>query len=112
MLTSIALVAAIAAQSTSGVQYKPLQSAPAPAAIAPGAPAAAIAPPAPQAVILSSPTESVLRSGTEVPLVMAETITTNGKKLRIGQRVRLGVTTVRQTPRLFSSLVGMELPGL
>ena len=34
-----------------------------------------------------------MRAGTEVPLVMAETITTNGKKLRVGQRVRLTVTS-------------------
>ncbi|MBA2771340.1 MAG: hypothetical protein H0U34_04900, partial [Sphingomonas sp.] len=54
---------------------------------------AAIAPAAPQAVILSAPTENVLRAGTEVPLVMSESITTNGKKIRAGQRIRLQVAS-------------------
>lgn len=52
-----------------------------------------ISQPAPQAVILSSPTERILRAGTEVPLVMAESITTDGKKLRVGQRIRLQVAS-------------------
>jgi hypothetical protein len=72
------------------------------AAQAPITQPAAIAPAAPQAVILSSPTESVLRAGTEVPLVMAEGITTNGKKLRVGQRVRL---TVGSDVRLGTAVV-------
>jgi hypothetical protein len=46
---------------------------------------------APQATIIAPAAGNVLRAGTEVPLVMAETITTNGKALRIGQRVRLTV---------------------
>ena len=91
MLTSIALAALVAAQSTSGVQYKPLQSAP---LVQPAQPAApAIAPAAPQAVILAPPAESVLRAGSDVPLVMSESITTNGKKLRVGQRIRLAVAS-------------------
>jgi hypothetical protein len=44
-------------------------------------------------VILSGPAETVLRAGTPVPLVMAEGITTNGKKLRAGQRIRLQVAS-------------------
>jgi hypothetical protein len=63
------------------------------AAIQPAAPAAQIAPAPPQAVIIASPTESVLRAGTEVPLVMSESITTNGKKLREGQRIHLAVAS-------------------
>lgn len=63
------------------------------ATLQPAAPAATIAPAAPTAVILSSPTDNVLRAGTEVPLVMAEGITTNGKKLRAGQRIRLSVAS-------------------
>jgi hypothetical protein len=63
---------------------------------------AAIAPAAPQAVILPTATESVLRAGTPVPLVMAESITTNGKELRVGQRVRL---TVGSDVRLGSAVV-------
>lgn len=89
--TSIAFAAIAAAQA----------AAPQAAIAAPAQPAA-IAPSAPQAVILSAPTESVLRAGTEVPLVMAESITTNGKKLRIGQRVRL---TVGSDVRLGTSVV-------
>ncbi len=57
------------------------------------APAATIAPAAPQAVILSAPAGDTLRSGTEVPLVMSESITTNGKKLRVGQRIRMAVAS-------------------
>jgi hypothetical protein len=46
-----------------------------------------------QAVIIAPASESVLRAGTPVPLVMSETITTNGKKLRVGQRVRMAVAS-------------------
>ena len=63
------------------------------AAVQPTAPAAVIAPAAPQAVIIAPPTDSVLRAGTEVPLVMSESITTNGKKLREGQRLHLAVAS-------------------
>ena len=95
MTISIALAALAAAQAAAP------QAAPAPwqAPLAPvqAAPAATtqatIAPAAPRAVIISPPTESVLRAGTEVPLVMAESITTNGKKIRVGQRIRLQVAS-------------------
>ena len=66
---------------------------PAPAAVAPAAPVAAIIQPA---------TETVLRAGTPVPLVMAETLTTKGKKLREGQRVRM---TVASDVRLGTAVV-------
>ena len=66
---------------------------PAPAAMAPAAPVAAIIQPA---------TETVLRAGTPVPLVMAESLTTKGKKLREGQRVRL---TVASDVRLGTAVV-------
>jgi hypothetical protein len=46
-----------------------------------------------QAVIIAPASESLLRAGTPVPLVMSETITTNGKKLRVGQRVRMAVAS-------------------
>ena len=62
-------------------------------ALQPAAPVATIAPPPPRAVIIAPPTESVLRAGTEVPLVMSESITTNGKKLRVGQRLRMAVAS-------------------
>ena len=60
-----------------------------PATIAPAPAPAVIAPAAPQAVILSAPTESVLRSGTEVPLIMAQSISSNDKSLRAGNQIRL-----------------------
>jgi hypothetical protein len=62
-------------------------------ASAQAAPAATIAPTAPTAVIIAPPAESVLRAGTEVPVVMSESITTNGKKLRVGQRIRMAVAS-------------------
>jgi hypothetical protein len=63
------------------------------AAVLASAAQAVVQPAAPQAVIIAPATESVLRAGTEVPLVMSETITTAGKKLRVGQRVRLSVAS-------------------
>ena len=44
-------------------------------------------------MIIAPPTESTLRAGTEVPLVMSESITTNGKTIRVGQRIRLQVAS-------------------
>jgi hypothetical protein len=63
------------------------------AAVQPAAPAAVIAPAPTPAVIIAPPTDSVLRAGTEVPLVMSESLTTNGKKLREGQRIHLAVAS-------------------
>jgi hypothetical protein len=40
---------------------------------------------------VGAPQAAVLRTGTEVPLVMAEDLTTKGKKLRVGQRIHLKV---------------------
>lgn len=74
-MTAFVLAALTAAQATQSVQPQ----------------AATIAPAAPQAVILAPPTESVLRAGTEVPLVMSETINSNNKSLRAGQRIRMEV---------------------
>ena len=91
MVSSIALAALAATQA----------AAPQTAVAQPAAPAA-VAPAAQPAVILAPAGESVLRAGTEVPLVMAESITTNGKKLRVGQRVRL---TVGSDIRLGTSVV-------
>jgi hypothetical protein len=82
MVSTISLAALAAAQAAAPQ-----------AAIQPAAPVAAIAPAPAPAMILSSPTESVLRAGTEVPLVMSESITTNGKKLREGQRIHLAVAS-------------------
>ncbi len=88
MTVSTILMAALAAaqgaapQASANVQ-----------ASAQAAPAATIAPTAPTAVIIAPPAESVLRAGTEVPVVMSESITTNGKKLRVGQRIRMAVAS-------------------
>ncbi len=92
-LTTVALAAAIAAQASPGVQWKPLTPAQPAAQAAPAAPAAVIAPAPKPAMIIAPASESVLRAGTEVPLTMSESITTNGKKLRIGQRIRMAVAS-------------------
>ena len=102
----IALAALAAAPVSTGVQFVPLTPVK-PVTIAPALPPATLAPatlaPAPrQAVIIAEPTELVLRAGTPVALVMAESITTNGKKLRVGQRLRL---TVASDVRLGSQIV-------
>jgi hypothetical protein len=84
MAYGIALIALAAAQAaapaSSGVQWKPLQSQP-----------VQVQPATQQAVILSSPTESVLRAGTEVSLRMLETVNSNNKSLREGARIRMEV---------------------
>jgi hypothetical protein len=84
MTISFALAALAAAQAAAP------QTA---ATIQPAAPVATIAPAAPKAVIIAPASESVLRAGTEVPLTMSESITTNGKKLRVGQRLKLVVAS-------------------
>lgn len=101
MFMSIALAALVAAQAAaapqtgSGPQWVPLkgsgqeksqqaqQSAP--------AQPATIAPTPPQAVILAAPTENVLRAGTEVPLVMSESISSNDKQVRVGRQIHMQV---------------------
>ena len=85
MVSTYALAALAAAQTFTPAQ--PVTQA------APATAQAVIAPAPKAAVILSSPSESVLRAGTEVPLVMSESITTNGKKLRVGQRIRMAVAS-------------------
>lgn len=78
----IALMALAGAQAATAA---PAQTSP--------APVVAVAPAAKPAVIISSATDNVLRAGADVPLVMAESITTNGKKVRVGQRIRLNVAS-------------------
>ena len=56
-------------------------------------PAVQVAPAAPQAIILAPAGESVLRTGTEVPLRVVETLNSNNKSLRSGNRVRLEVAS-------------------
>lgn len=46
---------------------------------------------APSALIVGGPTTNVLRAGTPVVLRMSEPLTTEGKKLRVGQRFQLEV---------------------
>jgi hypothetical protein len=55
------------------------------------APAATIAPSQQTAVIVGDPAPNVLRAGTKVLLKMSEPLTTEGKKLRVGQRFQLEV---------------------
>lgn len=93
MSLSFALAALAAAQTLTPAS---------PATLPAATPVATIAPAPPRAVIISQPTESMLRAGTEVPLIMVESITTNGKKLRVGQRLRLQVAS---DVRLGSSVV-------
>jgi hypothetical protein len=88
MVSSFALAALAAAQtaapqSSAGVKWVPLQQGSTSQAV--------IAPAAPQAVILSAPTENVLRAGTEVLLVMSESINSNDKSLRPGKLIRMQV---------------------
>lgn len=93
MFTSFALAALAAAQASSGVQWTPIQQANTQAApvVTQSAPAV-IAPAAPQAVILSNPvSDSTLRAGTEVWLVMSESISSNDKSLRTGKQIRMQV---------------------
>lgn len=95
MSTIIALAALAVAQAAAPQTVPaPWQAPIAPAVTAPPATTqAVIAPAPPRAVIIAPPTDSVLRAGTEVPLTMSESITTNGKKLRVGQRIRMQVAS-------------------
>lgn len=61
-----------------------------PAAIV-ATPAAPVAPVQQVAVLETAPVQSILRSGTEVPLVIREELTTEKKKLRVGQRFQMEV---------------------
>ena len=85
MHSSIALAALAAAQAavpqaSTGVKWVPLQQ---PAAVA-AAQASTAAP------IAAVPTmNAILRVGTEVPLRLSEELTTQGKKLRVGNRFHL-----------------------
>ncbi len=81
MVSTLALAAAIAAQS-SGVQWKPLTPVQ-PAVQAPAA--ASLATP----IAAPATSNAILRVGTEVPLRLSEELTTKGKKLRVGQRFHL-----------------------
>ena len=45
------------------------------------------------ALIEPLPQQSVLRSGTEIPLIMREELTTKEKKLRVGQRFQMEVAS-------------------
>ena len=91
--TSIALAAAVAAQSTgpkwvplNSPQAKQMQGAAPPPAPQPVQPISA-APAIP--VAIQPTTNAYLRVGTEIPLRLRQMITTKGKQLRVGQRVQL-----------------------
>jgi hypothetical protein len=57
------------------------------------APAAPVAPVQQVAVLEAAPVQNILRSGTEVPLVIREELTTEKKKLRVGQRFQMEVAS-------------------
>ena len=75
----------------------PQAGSPAPASsatqAAPVAGAAPVAAPQQAAVLEATPVQSVLRSGTEIPLTVREELTTEKKKLRVGQRFQMEVAT-------------------
>ena len=79
----VAFAAAQAAVPASAGTQSAVQAQPA------ATPAPILAPATPQAVILSAPTENVLRAGTEIPLIMAESINSNDKSLRTGKQIRM-----------------------
>ena len=53
------------------------------------APSVASAEPVSPLVVTPAPQTSVLRTGLQIPLTLAEPLTTKGKMLRVGQRVQL-----------------------
>ena len=55
------------------------------------APAAPVAPVQQVAVLEPAPVQNILRSGTEIPLLIREELTTEKKKLRVGQRFQMEV---------------------
>lgn len=79
-LAALAAAQAAAPQSSTGVKWVPLQQ-----------PAAVVAPQVSTAApIAAVPTmNAILRVGTEVPLRLSEELTTQGKKLRVGNRFHL-----------------------
>ena len=87
MLLSLALVAAAAAEAAapqSGVKWVPLdQSRQTPVQ------QAAVPTVAPQPISVPVTTNAILRVGTEVPLRLEQELTTQGKKLRVGDRFHL-----------------------
>ncbi|WP_070154709.1 hypothetical protein [Sphingobium phenoxybenzoativorans] len=52
---------------------------------------AVVAGPTTSAVILAAPTESIVRTGTPIALKTSEPLTTEGKKLKVGQRIQIEV---------------------
>ena len=81
------LAAQVAGQEVT--TFHPLQKQPQ-AAIQP-APKASLAPAAPRAVIISPPTQTVLRAGTEIPLRIEESLSSNDKSVREGNQFRMTV---------------------
>jgi hypothetical protein len=91
MFLSIALAALAAApQASSGVKWVPLEEARRTQAPqqAQAAPQAAVQAPA-QPISAPVTANAILRVGTEIPLRLAEELTTKGKKLRVGNRFHL-----------------------
>ncbi len=94
MLSTIALAALVAAQASSGVQWKPITPPKAAQATRPHAAIGTMAQ-QPAAIVPATPlaapamVNATLRVGTEVPLRLSEELTTKGKKLRVGHRFHL-----------------------
>lgn len=57
----------------------------------PVSPVVPVAPVQQVAVLEAAPVQNILRSGTEIPLVIREELTTEKKKLRVGQRFQMEV---------------------
>lgn len=86
ILIAAAMVPAVQAQ---GVQAQTVQAQPVQAPVA--QPQVAVQP---QAVaIVPAASETVLRAGTEIPLITREELTTKKKKLRVGQRFQMEVAS-------------------
>jgi len=62
-------------------------------------------------IVAGAPDAAVLRAGTSVPLKMAEGLTTNGKKLKVGQRFQLEVAEPVQVNGVTVIPVGSPATG-
>jgi len=88
IITATAAAVALSACAFQVEAQVPLAPAtPAPASPAPATAAASTT----AAVILPAPTESFVRTGTPIALKTSEPLTTEGKKLKVGQRIQVEV---------------------
>src|SRR4051794_7835112 len=87
MLAALAAAQGAAPQASSNVKWVPLQQSNAAQPAPPAIQAVATAPAAP--IAAPAMTTALLRVGTEVPLRLSQELTTQGKKLRVGDRFHL-----------------------